>query len=162
MIPLWCFVIFGAWQIMFPAINISFFTQSPLPLWIPHNFHLTNSIHVHAYTSIIVSNESRIDLHPHLTSTLPEGHKLWLDACRHAAHMVCACNVYILWDLYSCERGTPAESLNMPGQVCGWEISWLQPAFKVNLKCTRERTRLTEKDQKRVWRLHWNRLGNGH
>lgn len=158
MIPLWGFVIFGA----IPAMNLSFFIPSSLHLWIPHNFHLTKGIHVRAYTAIIVSNESRIDLHPRLTLTLPEGHKLWLDACLHAAHTVCACNVYIPWDLYSFERGTPAESSNMPGQVCGWEISRLLPAFKVNLKCIRESTRLTEKDQKRDWRLHWNRLGNGH
>lgn len=93
---------------------------------------------LHAYTSIIGSNESRTDLHTHLTSTLPEGHNLWLDACPHAAHMVCSCNVYIPWVLCSYERGAPADSSNMPGQVCGWEISRLLPAFKVNLKCTRE------------------------
>ncbi len=115
---------------------------SPSSLWIPQNhlfyFRLTNGFHVRAYTSIIVSSESRTDLHTRLTSTLPEGHNLWLDACAHAAHMVCSCNVYVPWVLYSYESGAPADSSNMPGQVCGWEISRLLPAFKVILKCTRE------------------------
>lgn len=128
---------------LLPAVNLSFFSPYIIPPSLnpsPPRFylHLTNGFHVRAYTSIIVSNESKIDLHTHLTSALPEGHNLWLDACHHATLMVCSCNVYIPWVLYSCERGTPADSSSMPGQVCGWEISRLLPAFKVNLKCTRE------------------------
>ncbi len=96
---------FKTWQIVFFSI---------ISLWIPQHhlfyFRLTNGFHVRAYTSIIVCNESRTDLHTHLTSTLPEGHNLWLDACPHAAHMVCSCNVYIPWVLYSYERGAPADS----------------------------------------------------
>lgn len=151
------YTIFWAWKIVSSHKSFMCFPPSSLPLWILQHylfyFHLTNGFHVRAYTSIIVSNENRIDLHTHLTSTLPEGHNLWLDACPHAAHMVCSCNVYIPWVLYSYERGAPADSSNMPGQVCGWEVSRLLPAFKV---------RLTEKDQKKVWRMHWNRLGNSH
>lgn len=139
--------IFWAWQIVSCHKSFMFFPPSPLPLWILQHplfyFHLTNGFHVRAYTSIIVSNESRIDLHTVLTSALPEGHSLWLDACPCSVHMVCSCNVYIPWVLYSCERHTPADSSNMPEQVCGQEISRLLPAFKV---------RLTEKHQKKVWR----------